>query len=287
VEAHLTVKVQEVDPSGLPLIGRKVAEETVELGFDQLGIGSDEQLIGLKAGERRVIKVRPLPGDLAHAPMQTAIISPNQAAKHRSDSDLIHLAVEVQQVEVAILPELNDEFARLVGENFKSLDALREILKFRLMTYVESVKRRQLERSIIRKLIEENPFYVSRKIVDETLNEVADSANYQGDKRREFLENYRQNAEADYRWVKLRDEIAQQENIKITDDILNSEIERYAVQHGKMVDQARKEFEKEGLEGIRARMLEHEVLEFLITNAVIEKRNMSLTEFLRATTSPG
>jgi len=282
-EAHLTVKVQEVDPSGLPLIGRKVEEKTVELGFDQLGIGSDEQLIGVRAGEKLLIRIRPAPGDISHTPLQSAIVTPNQALDRRASNDLIHLAVEVLKVEIPQLPELNDEFALSVDPNLKSIDNLREIFKFRLMSYVESVKRRQLEKSIIHHLIEENPFYVPEKIVSETLNEVADGANYEGDERRKFLDNYRKEAEDDYRWVRLRDEIASQENISINNDHINGEIERYAAQHGKTVETASREFEKEGLENIRTRMLEHEVIEFLVSNAVIEKRSMSLTEFFKST----
>ena len=285
-EAYLSIKVQEVDPSGLQLIGRSVSEKTVELGFDQLGIGADEQLIGVRAGEKRVIKVRPLPGDIAHTPVQSALVTPGEAQTDRRDEDSIHLAVEVVKVEIPELPELNDDFARMVDENIKSIKNLRELIKFKILSYVESLKRRQIEKNIIRKLIEENPFSVPDKIIDQTLNEVADGANYEGVDRQRFFETYRKEAEEDYRWVRLRNEIVNQERISIRDDDVENEIKHYAEQHGKSLAKAREEFKAEGLENIKTRMLEKEILEFLITNANIEKRTMSLDEFFRIVNSP-
>ncbi len=282
-EARLTLEVQEVDPSGLPLIGRPVEEMTFEFGTDSLGVGSDEQLYGIRAGEKRLIKIRPAPGDLAQAPYQPQIITPAQEAQgnpaHGSER---YILVEVERVEVSELPELDDDFAKTVNLKLTSVELLRQWTRLNLMGYVGVAAQRWLEKGVIDRLIEDNPFPVPRSIVEITLNEVADSMKLEGEARKEFIEKHYHEAERDYRWVILRDAVAEREEIDVTDEDVEAEITRMAEQSGDTVEKIRRKLKaNNSLDRLRRQMFERLVVEFLAENAVVEKRMMDLDEFLR------
>jgi len=285
-EAKLTLKVQEVDPSGIILVGCPLEEKIVELGTDILGIGSDEQLLGINVGEKRVIKVRLEPGGITKAPVQSAIITPEQAKEGQQVTNERYLSVEVVKVEVLELPELNDDFAKLVDENVESLKTLRDSIKYRMMVFIESVKRRTMENSLIDRLIEENPLQISRAVIEGTLNNVADNLKLEMDseKRKKFIETSYADAEKDLRYVLLRDEVAKQENIVVTDEEVTNEITRAAEERKITFDEMKKKIEEEGsVDQIKRTMLERRVIDILMTNADIEKRTMEFSEFLRIT----
>ncbi|NQT35008.1 trigger factor [bacterium] len=285
-EARLTVKFQEVDPSGLPLIGRPVEEKVFELGSDELGISGDEQLVGIKAGEKRVIRVIPEAGALSQAPIPSAIITPGQSEDSRGATNEQHLSVEAIKVEVSELPEIDDDFAKLVNESLESVDKLRELIKYRIMSYVESYRHRELENGLIDRLIEDNPFPISKSVVTTTLEEIAENMNLEGDKKQDLIDQHFNTAENDLRWVMLRDETAKVENIEVTDSEIEDELKHIAEQKGEALDEVRKKLESQGgIDRIRKSMLERRVIDFLAKNAEIEKRTMSLDEFIRLTRS--
>ena len=285
-EARLTLKVQDVDPSGLQLIGRPVEEKVIEFGMDELGVGSDEQLLGIRAGEKRIIRTRQDAGTLSMAPVQPHIVTPGQKDDLDFGTDERYLSVEAEKVEIAELPELNDDFARSVDDAIDSLKTLRELIRFKIMSYVESARRQMLEKAITDRLLEENPFQISKGLIASTLKQIAANVSISEDDRDEFIEQHRQEAEADLRWVELRNEIARVEEITVTDEMVESELRRYAEQSGEPVEKIRKKIETEGgIESLRKRMIDRDVMDFLITNADIEKRTMNLDEFFRLSRS--
>ena len=167
-----------------------------------------------------------------------------------------------------------------------SLKTLRELIRFKIMSYVESARRQMLEKAITDRLLEENPFQISKGLIASTLKQIAANVSISEDDRDEFIEQHRQEAEADLRWVELRNEIARVEEITVTDEMVESELRRYAEQSGEPVEKIRKKIETEGgIESLRKRMIDRDVMDFLITNADIEKRTMNLDEFFRLSRS--
>jgi trigger factor len=282
VNAILSVKVHEVHPSGLELIGRKVEEKQFEIGADTLGPGSDEQLIGVKAGETRVIRVRSDLGGITGAPQSGTILTPQQAANPNSHQpEFISLSVEVLQVGVPHLPDLDDDFAKQVNPNLETLEDLKGYARLTLMGYTASGSRQMLEHGLVHKLVEENPFHVPKMIVDSTLNDLADELKLAGDERKKFIDEHLHEAEFDYRWVLLRDLIAKEENVSVTDDEVEQELVRMSERSGETVSALKMRYKGEKLSNLKMNIYEHRVVQVLATHAEIEKRMMSLPEFLQ------
>jgi len=284
-EAKLTLKVQEVDPSGLPLIGRPVRDEEIELGLDKLGIGSDEQLIGIKAEEKRVIMVQK---DAGVAPVQSTIVTPEQVAAQNRVQETVHLTVEAVKVEVQELPEINDELVKMINDKLNSVEELRNWIKFNMLGYIETIKLRQIEKGIIDRLIEDNPFTISESFISSTFDELVEDIDIEKDEeRKSFIEQHRVEAERDLRWVMLRDKIADAEDIKISDEEIESEMNRISEQTGDTIDEVKEKFEKDdGINRLRRNMFELRVIEFLKAEAEVEKRMMPLDDFLKNAVAP-
>ncbi len=281
--AVLTVKFHEVHPSGLELIGRKVEQKQIEFGADTLGAGSDEQLIGIKAGETRVIRVRGDVSGVIAAPSAGTILTLQEASQSGGQrDDFTSYSVEAVLVEVPRLHELDDEFAQHINPSLKSVDDLKKYTRTMLTSYVELGTQRQLEAAIVQRMVEDNPFPVPKMIVEGTLTEIAAEMKLKGVKLKEFIEAHYREAERDYRWVLLRDEVAKAENIDVSDEELEQEIQMIAETSGETVAAVKMRYAgEEKMDRLRGRLFEQRVLRFIAENAEIEKRKIDLGEFLR------
>lgn len=279
-DSKLTVRVQEVDHSGLPLIGRSVEELELEFGSDRLGIGSDEQLLGVKRGDRRLIRIKRDP----HEPnLPTQIIHPGEADNRTSGrASESTLAVDVLSVTAPDLPVVDDKFVRLVESRLTSVEQFRQHVRVNLMDYIAFNSRRRLDRLLIDKLVEENPFPVARGVIETTLEEIAEGMHVHGEERKHFLEEHYAEAEKDFRWVRLRDEIAKREGIQVSDAEVDEEIQRVAELSGEPLEGvAAKYADANAKDRLKRRLFEYRVIDFLAKQAVIDKRQMSLREFIR------
>ena len=103
----------------------------------------DEASIGLAAGGTRTVRVR-FPDE--HR---------NETLRGKSGEAV----VKVTEVKEKVLPTLDDEFAKTVGE-FETLDALRAEIEKGLMQRREQENRRELENAVMDAALAEHPFEV-------------------------------------------------------------------------------------------------------------------------------
>jgi trigger factor len=97
----------------------------------------------------------------------------------------VHYQVTILDVLQEVLPDLNDEFARGVGEGFASMEALRERIRSDLRTRAEDAARRNLQERAVEALtaqatVEYPPQLVEREI-DHMLRDITQPAG--GDRR--------------------------------------------------------------------------------------------------------
>ncbi len=280
--AVLTLKVHEVHASGLELIGQKVEEKQIEIGADTLGAGSDEQLIGIKAGETRVIRVRSDASGVTSAPTSVTIITPQEAAQQAGRDAFTSLSVEAVRVEVPHIHDLDEEFVGHVNPALKSVDDLKKYTRMMLLSYVAMGAQRQLEAAIVQQMVEQNPFPVPKMIVEGTLADIALEMKLKGEEFDHFITEHYAEAERDYRWVLLRDEVATAENIEISDEEFEQELQRMAEMSGETIAAVKMRYSGEDkMDRLRGRLFEQRVLQFIAENAEIERRKMDLREFLR------
>jgi len=283
-DAHLTLKVQEIDPSGLPLIGRELKDVDFEFGRDQLGIGCDEQLMGIKAGEQRTIVVKH--NDLTSAPTsESLIIKPGEETKDQAAS--MHYSVEAVQVEVPELPEVNDDFAKEVDPKLNNVEELRKWMEIQLLSLVTYNSKRQLESKLIGKLFEENPFPIHSSIIDSIIDNTIESEHMSEEERKKYVEENTKRVDGEFRWMLVSKEIGKLENIVVGEEDVEKELQMIVEQTGKSMKEVKKFYKNnEDMNRLKSRMFDRKVLEFLTENADIEKINKSLDEFAAGFDAP-
>jgi len=103
----LVADLQRLDESGLPVIGDKYEKRHILIGDENaLSPEFEEALVGMDAGEERKVRFA-YREDL-----------PNEQLA----GQIAHFAVAAHEVRERTLPELDDEFAKDLGEQFQTLD---------------------------------------------------------------------------------------------------------------------------------------------------------------------
>ena len=177
------------------------------------------------------------------------------------------------------LPELDDDFARQVGEGFPTLVALRERIASDLQRIEEEVGERRYHDQIISALLaraelDYPPVLVERE-VDRLLQEQAGPAQQGRDLERylqrvgkseeELRAELRPPAEERVRRSLVLSQVAEAENITVGDAEVEAEIERLVAGAGEQADEARRLFASEqGRDALRRSLLTRKTLERLV-----------------------
>jgi trigger factor len=232
-------------------------------------VGSDEQpaelneiLVGLEIGASATAEVEPEAAEGEEAPPGASF------------------AVTLKELKQKVLPELDDELARDVGE-FETLEALKQEIRSRLQAAAERDSDQAVKKDLVEQLVAKTSFELPEALVEHHMNARTESAArglaQQGvDPRqlgidwREFREKQREAAEKAARADLLLDEIARREGVEALDAEVDTELARLAPRVKKSKEALRAQMEKEGdLAALRARIREEKVLDLIKAGATV------------------
>jgi len=187
----------------------------------------------------------------------------------------------VQEAKELKLPEIDDEFAKDVGA--EDLEALRTKVKTEMFEEREDKRVKELGNQILEKIIEgsgfEPPTKMLENISDNKVNETVDELGEEkfaevlesgGKTREEFTKDIQQSARDQISQRLVVQKIAELEDIELTDEELEEELEVEANKQGtnpiKLKNQLRAQ---DQLESYNDALLKQKVYEFLIDSANI------------------
>jgi trigger factor len=223
----------ETEPISANDLEIPLGDETIEKAFT-------ENLVGVEEDEEKEFTIA-YPEDFT---------SPGLAGK------TVNYKAKIKSVGQVELPELNDEWAQSLDEGFETMDDLRKRLREDLQQFSESDANARLRVDAIAKLIEKNNFEVPNALIDvqarNLLNNFAqDLANRGvdlGKVEKDFVqmvyEQMKTQAERDVRGAMLLEKIADMENIEVSADEVNEEIQKMADYYGTTVDEIQKSFQQ-------------------------------------------
>jgi len=246
---------------GKTIEGAKAADYMLSLGSDSLIPGFEEQLVGMKRGETRTLNVT-FPADYSN--------------KELAGKDA-QFVVSLKEIKKKVLPELNDEFAKDIGNN-KSVDELKEGIK----KDIEIRKKNELASSqreaLLSKLLDAHTFDVPGGMVERELQSMARSQATRLARRgvdvnsfdyAKFREENKDLAEKRVKGILLLDEIAEKEKLDVTDDDVSSAIAVMARSAGKTVAEVKKYYEslEGGLDNMKSSLAREKTLSLLLSRA--------------------
>lgn len=219
--------------------------------------GFDANLIGLSAGDQKTFSIH---------------FAEDYPVPQLANTDVTY-SVSVKEVRQRVVPELDDEFAKDVGD-FASLDALRERVREDLAQEAAANAQRTVRSALLGELAKRIPFELPSSLVeremDRRVEEFMRRLMEQGiDPRKagmdwnEFRNAQRQPAQEAVASAIALDQVARRDQIVVDDEAISTEIGRMAEGMQRTVEAVRAQLEKEGsiprlvLGMRRERALEH------------------------------
>jgi trigger factor len=213
---------------------------SVVLGASGNPPGFDAHFLGLNPGDERTFDVE-FPGDYAVKEMAGTKVT---------------YQVKVNEIRRRVLPELDDEFAKDLGE-FDSLEALKTRVRADMEAEAAENDMRQARTELLKALASRLTFDPPPSLVDREMDrrveEFARQLMQQNvDPRQagidwgQFREAQREAALASVASALVLDEIARREALTVTAEEVDKEIERFAERAGRTPAALRAQLEKEG-----------------------------------------
>jgi trigger factor len=242
----------------------KHQDVSVELGAKANPPGFDEQLLGLEAGATKAFTI--------HYPAEYAITE-------LANSDVAY-TVTVKGLKRRVLPNLDDEFAKDLGE-FETLDALkarvREDLEHEAGHAADRDVRAELMKRLATRLPFEAPASLVAREVDRRLEDFARRLMDQNIDPRQagvdwnaFRESQREVARDAVAAALVLDEVTRREQLDVTDEEVEREVGRYAERTGRSPAAVRAALEKEGgLSRVAAGLRREKSIDFVMARATI------------------
>lgn len=248
----LLADMQELDRTGIPIVGHKREGEFFQIGESDLGDEFDTQLIGVKAGEERRIF--------------TAY--PNDYENRELAGQQVHFMVKVREVLAKQLPELDDDFA--VDAGAENLDDLKNVIRQDL----EAEPDREMRQNLIQQLVDDNHVDIPESMLSSFLDRlVADARHSSREPVDEdgLRQRYRPFAIDRIKRHLILDEIAEREHITVTQEEIDKRIALIAERGQVNVDHLKRLFRDDGrMERIETEIKEEKTIDFLVEQADIQ-----------------
>ena len=240
---------------------------SVDVGSGRNGKEFEEKLIGLKKGEETVQMVD----------FPAGFSNPVLAGKS------VEFRISVKDVKERVLPALDDDFAKEVGAEFKSLDDLKQQIRERRLKKKEESQRGDLTDRLMAKLLENHPFEVPPRLVgfeiEALIKELEDNLDRQGMTlesagltKEKLIEQYKEAAEKRVRGDFLLKKIAEKEGIKLEKEDIEKGFQRIADQYNMPMDEVKKFFQSRNeLLPFMSELLSEKILSFLIEHASVKR----------------
>jgi len=258
-----TLDLTRTDATGKPDTHTDVS---VELGASANPPGFDAQLLGLEAGATKDFTI--------HYPEDHPI-------GELANTDVSY-SVTMKGIKRRVLPELDDEFAKDLGE-FETLDALRTRVRSDLEHEAGHAAERAVRGDLMKQLAARVTFEVPESLVereiDRRLEDFAGRLIDQGIDPRQanldwqaFRGGQRDAAREAVASALALDEVSRKEQIDVTASDVDQEIERYAERTGRTAPAVRAALEKEGgLSRIYTGLRREKSIDFVMAHATIAK----------------
>ena len=174
------------------------------------------------------------------------------------------LRISVLDRRVKELPQLNDDFARSVGD-FDSVDTLRVRVRSDLEEEASAGAEGTVNKQLLNLLVEANPFDVPRSMVDRYVESLlGDTSKADPDSVARTREQIRPEAERGVKRILVIDHVAELREIHATEEDVGQRVAELAELGGTTPAQVRAQLQKAGrLEGLEREITERKVIEFL------------------------
>jgi trigger factor len=261
---------------GTPFEGGTGGDVGVNVGSGTFIPGFEDQLIGMSAGEIRLVKVT-FPANYMN----------DKLAGKAAEFD-----VTAKSIEAPGMVTVDEAFAKSLG--LESLDKLKEAVKGRLAQEHAGLSRQRLKRQLLDKLDEMHKFALPPTLAEDEFKSVWNAVESdlkaqgrtftdEGTTEEKARDEYRGIAERRVRLGLVLAEIGEKNKITVTED----EIKRAIIERARQVPGREQEVweyyskNPDALAGVRAPIFEEKVVDFLVELAAVTEKQVVREDLLK------
>lgn len=219
---------------GVAFEGGKGENHSLEIGSHSFIDTFEEQLVGKNAGDD----------------VEVNVTFPEKYQAEELAGKPALFKVKIHEIKAKELPELDDEFAQDVSE-FDTLAEYKEDVKKKLVEQKENEAKRTKEDEAIQKIIDKSTMEIPEAMLDtqceNMINEFAQRISQSGLSMEQYMqfsgltqdklkEQVRPEAETRIKSSLVLEQIAKEENIEVTDEEINAEVDKMAAAYGMEAD---------------------------------------------------
>lgn len=254
----LVIRFREIEEGGSPVSDAEPQEMTLEIGDERVPESFSRELMGTVVGDMKKVPLA-YPKDYDDAEL---------AGKTR------WFHVTVGKVQEKIWPPVDDALAAKVLD---TEEAKAEELKTKIRMNLEAEGRaraaRDLERKLLARLLELNPFEVPQGVVESALDRILAESAQEGrrlppDEEAKVREQLRPGVVNSYKTDILIDAVGRKEGIEVTEEDVAKEIESFAKQENRNPAQVKARLKKEDqLDRLHRDLFRRRVMDTLLEKA--------------------
>ena len=249
---------------------QKTENFTLKIGDGRISKDFDEKLINMKPGENREINA-PFPEDYFNKKLANLEIA---------------FQVTLKEIREEALPEINDDFAKQLG-NYNTLDELKNAITDNLKEGYAKRVEQELNEQIFAALISQTEFEVPDSLIEYELGWIlADAersfAQYNitmeelGLTWESFSEKYRDTAEKQARRHLILNKIIEQEKLTLANEDLENGFKKMSETSNQPLEKIKDYYEqnKDKLNFFKQALLEKQAIKLIMDNSLIEEMEL-------------
>ena len=251
VDDFIICDLQELDVSGVPVIGEKLETKYIKVGQAPFDGDNSQKLLNLKPEDK--VKISIPKGE---------------------ENELVDYDLSVKNVERQVLPELNDDFAKIADPQSKDLSDFR----VRIGRQINEAYSQKVEESVTQQLCDAviskvNPEF-PQSMADSYLNHMVEDvmSRNQGQLEIEKVrETYKPIAEQTLKWYLIRKALVSAQSINISKDEIGHFIEEKKIENPQQDKEIDKFYKKpSNRQRVEDNLIEKKVLAYLTEFAKIK-----------------
>ena len=248
---------------GKPFAGSALQDHLIEISSDSFLPGFSDQMIGLTPGDKKTF----------------ALQMPEDKVREDLSGKKIDFTVALKETKEKVLPPLDDEFARDLGD-YKDLADLKQKIRDSLHSAKEQQIEGKLRDSIVTLLMGKNSLEVPPSLVEQHIQSMllntrqrlaAQGVNVENfsQSAEKLSEIYKEAAEKQVRASLLLEAVASAERLTVTDEDLEHKYEEIA----KIINQDRASVKRTiDKEALTSQLLEEKAIAFIVSQATIKEK---------------
>lgn len=253
---------------GVAFAGGTAQDQTLKIGSGSFIPGFEEQMIGMNIGEEK--------------DLQVTFPEKYHAEELAGKAAVFH--VKVNSITETQLPALDDDFAKDISE-FDTLEEYKADIRAKLESQAAERDNNNFTNAVIEKVLENATVEIPEAMIERQIDSMMrdfeyrlmgnglkldDFLKYTGSDMKAFRENYRGQAEKSVKAHLVLEAIEKAEAIDATQEQIDKQLEAFAAQTGKTVEEFKASLSESDIEYFKADAIRDNCVKFLADNAKIE-----------------